>query len=118
MMNQRRVIFMRNQGKKRLGILLTVILMLSMAVCSAAEEKAEKNGDIYILFTSDVHCGIDQGFGYAGLRQVRDGLEAKGYETILVDNGDSIQGESIGTLSRGEAIIFSSCRYWTYSPVC
>ena len=96
---------MRNQGKKRLGILLTVILMLSMAVCSAAEEKAEKNGDIYILFTSDVHCGIDQGFGYAGLQQVRDTLEAQGYETILVDDGDAIQGEPIGTLSAGEAII-------------
>ena len=96
---------MRNQGKKRLGILLTVILMLSMAVCSAAEEKAEKNGDIYILFTSDVHCGIDKGFGYAGLQQVRDTLEAQGYETILVDDGDAIQGEPIGTLSEGEAII-------------
>lgn len=96
---------MRKQGKKRLGILLTVILMLSMTVCSAAEEKAEKNGDIYILFTSDVHCGIDQGFGYAGLQQVRDTLEAQGYETILVDNGDSIQGEAIGTLSKGEAVI-------------
>ena len=96
---------MRTQGKKRLGILLTVILILSMAVCSAAEEKAEKNGDIYILFTSDVHCGIDQGFGYAGLQQVRDTLEAQGYETILVDDGDAIQGEPIGTLSEGEAII-------------
>ena len=96
---------MRTQGKKRLGILLTVILMLSMAVCSAAEERAEKNGDIYILFTSDVHCGIDKGFGYAGLQQVRDTLEAQGYETILVDDGDAIQGEPIGTLSEGEAII-------------
>ena len=96
---------MRNQGKKSLGILLTVILMLSMAVCSAAEEKAEKNGDIYILFTSDVHCGIDKGFGYAGLQQVRNTLEAQGYETILVDDGDAIQGEPIGTLSEGEAII-------------
>ena len=96
---------MRKQGKKSLGILLTVILMLSMAVCSAAEEKAEKNGDIYILFTSDVHCGIDKGFGYAGLQQVRNTLEAQGYETILVDDGDAIQGEPIGTLSEGEAII-------------
>ena len=96
---------MRKQGKKSLGILLTVILMLSMAVCSAAEERAEKNGDIYILFTSDVHCGIDKGFGYAGLQQVRDTLEAQGYETILVDDGDAIQGEPIGTLSEGEAII-------------
>ena len=72
-----------------------------------AEEPAavEKNGDIYILFTSDVHCGVDQGFGYAGLAQVRAQLEAQGYEVLLVDDGDAIQGEPIGTLSKGESII-------------
>ena len=69
------------------------------------EESATKNGDIYILFTSDVHCGVDQGFGYVGLQQVRSTLEKEGYTTILVDDGDSIQGESIGLLSKGEAII-------------
>ncbi len=69
------------------------------------EEATEKNGDIYILVTSDVHCGIDQGFGYAGLQQVRDTLEQQGYTTLLVDDGDSIQGEAIGTLSKGEAMI-------------
>ena len=66
---------------------------------------AEKNGEVYILYTSDVHCGIDEGFGYAGLKQVRDSIEAQGYTTILVDDGDSIQGNAIGTLSKGEAII-------------
>ena len=30
------------------------------------EKTVEKSGDIVILYTSDVHCGIDQGFGYAG----------------------------------------------------
>ncbi len=65
----------------------------------------EKNGEVYVLFTSDVHCGVDQGFGYAGLKQIRDNLEAKGYTTILVDDGDAIQGEPIGTLSKGEAIV-------------
>lgn len=58
-----------------------------------------------VLFTSDVHSGIDQGFGYVGLQQVRDALEAEGYATILVDNGDSIQGEALATLTRGEANI-------------
>ena len=67
--------------------------------------KVESNGEIYILYTSDVHCGIDQGFGYAGLAQVREALEDQGYETILVDNGDAIQGEMIGMLTQGEAII-------------
>ncbi len=64
----------------------------------------EKNGEIYILYTSDIHCGIDQGFGLAGLQQVREELEAQGYTTLLVDDGDAIQGEPVGTLSKGEAI--------------
>ena len=69
------------------------------------EPVVEKNGDIIILFTSDVHCGIDQGFGYAGLQQVRDALTADGYDVILVDDGDSIQGEPIGTMDKGESIV-------------
>ena len=71
----------------------------------AEDAPAEKNGEIYILFTSDVHCGVDQGFGYAGLAQVRAQLEAQGYTTLLVDDGDSIQGEPIGTVSKGEIVI-------------
>ena len=72
-----------------------------------------KNGDVYVLFTSDVHCGIDQGFGYVGLQQIRDSLVAQGYETILVDNGDAVQGEPIGTLTKGEALIdlMNAARY-------
>ncbi len=65
----------------------------------------EKTGDIVILFTSDIHCGIDQGFGYAGLQQVRDYLLSQGDEVILVDDGDNIQGEPIGTMTKGEALI-------------
>ena len=63
------------------------------------------SGEVMILFTSDVHCGVDQGFGYAGLQQIRSELEAQGYTTVLVDDGDAIQGEPIGTLSRGEAVV-------------
>ena len=68
-----------------------------------AEAPAEKNGEVYILVTSDVHCGVNQGFGYAGLYEVRQSLEDQGYSTILVDDGDSIQGEAMGTLTQGEA---------------
>ena len=72
---------------------------------AAEAAPVEKNGDIVILYTSDVHCGIDQGFGYAGLQQVRDYLIAQGNDVILVDDGDSIQGEPIGTMTKGEAIV-------------
>ena len=59
--------------------------------------------DILVLFTSDVHCGVDQNFGYIGLKAVKDAAEAAGNHVLLVDNGDSIQGEIIGTMTRGEA---------------
>ena len=106
------------------AFLLSCLMMLSAASCSSEkkaseqestvnitsdqkseETKTDKNGEVYILYTSDVHCGIDQGFGYAGLKQMRDLLEAKGYETILVDDGDSLQGEFVGTMDKGETII-------------
>ncbi len=66
---------------------------------------AAGSGDIVILYTSDVHCAIDSGFGYAGLYQLRETLELNGDHTILVDNGDAVQGASVGTLTRGGAII-------------
>ena len=77
----------------------------STEATTSEEATAKKNGEVYILFTSDVHCGIDQGFGYAGLAEIRDNLEAEGYTTILVDDGDYIQGEAIGMLSKGESIV-------------
>ena len=60
---------------------------------------------IMIVYTSDVHCGIDQNFGYAGLREVTNALATQGYDVILVDDGDSIRGEPIGTVTKGETII-------------
>ena len=76
----------------------------------AAEEEAEEaeepeHKDLVILFTSDIHCGIDQGFGLVGLEQIKEQYKAQGYNVLLVDDGDAIQGEPIGTMTKGEAII-------------
>ena len=68
-------------------------------------QTAQKNGGIYVIFTSDIHCGVEQGFGFAGLQAIRDALEEQGYETILVDDGDALQGEPIGIFSKGEAVV-------------
>ncbi len=94
--------------KRILAFVLTFVMLLcccSIAAFAEGEEKAVPSSNIVILFTSDVHCGIDQGFGYAGLQQVKDGLAAKGNTVILVDDGDSIQGEPIGSVTKGEAIV-------------
>ncbi len=94
-----------------LAVLTAAVLLLGAVSCAKSPAPqnnaapAEKNGEVMVLFTSDVHCGADKGFGYAGLWQIRAALEAQGYTTLLVDNGDSIQGESLGTLTKGEAML-------------
>ncbi len=107
---------MKYRFKHITAILLALIMsfcMICLAGCSqnsspddadAAADEADATGDIVVLFTSDVHCGVDQGWGYAGLQQIRDTLESKGDQVLLVDDGDAIQGEAIGTLSSGKAV--------------
>ena len=89
--------------KKLLGLLLALCLLLS---CAALAEDAAPalTKNLVVLYTSDVHCGIDQGWGYAGLYAVKESLSADNH-VLLVDDGDSIQGEPIGTMTTGEALI-------------
>ncbi len=90
--------------KKFLALLLSALMLLG---CTAMAEEAAPAGltkNIVILFTSDAHAGIDQGWGYAGLAAVRDALAINNH-VVLVDNGDAIQGETIGTLTNGKAIV-------------
>ena len=56
--------------KKLTALLLALCLLLS---CAWAEETAEEERrDVVVLFTNDVHCGISQNWGYAGLYAVRE----------------------------------------------
>ena len=89
--------------KKLLGLLLAMT-MLFTGFALAEDTTTGLTQDIVVLFTSDVHCGVNSGFGYAGLAAVRDTL-AKSNHVLLVDNGDSIQGEPIGTMTTGESNI-------------
>ena len=92
--------------KQGLWIVVTAALLAGSAPVSyAAETESETKQDIVILATSDVHCGIDKNFAYAGLKQIREMYENNGDDTILVDSGDSVQGETIGMMTGGDAII-------------
>ena len=92
--------------KKVFACLLAVVMLLGMIVMpAAAKAEGEEAKDIVILYTNDVHCGVTDGIGFVGVARVKAALEAAGKEVILVDNGDSNQGDVIGTLSKGEAIV-------------
>lgn len=91
---------------KKWFAMLLALAMLTMGFALA--ETTEPEGlaqDVVVLFTSDVHCGVEKNFGYVGLQAVKDYTEAAGNYVLLVDDGDSVQGDPLGTMTTGEADI-------------
>lgn len=74
------------------------------------DDAAPAQDDIVVLYTNDVHNAYVRSdsngrIGYAGLAAYKKSLEDQGYTVTLVDGGDAIQGEAIGTISHGKYIV-------------
>ena len=102
---------MRSNHTTRFVAMLLVLVMVMTVLPTAAF--AAKSKDIVILYTNDVHCGVDAEhpdmpggtMGYANLAAYKKAMEAQYENVVLVDNGDAIQGEAIGTLSNGSYLV-------------
>ncbi len=107
---------MRKFSKAVSLILALALIFGSMTLAFAADEKSaaaggvsgnnsgQKSDKIVILYTNDVHCSIDANIGYAGLAAYKNDKLAETDYVTLIDAGDAIQGEAIGTLSKGSYI--------------
>lgn len=84
--------------------LLVLIFVLATSFMSGCAKKKPAD-DIIILFTNDVHCGVDENIGYAGLAAYKKYCQSLTPNVTLVDCGDAIQGDLIGTVSDGEYIV-------------
>ena len=93
--------------KKRILSMLVIFAMLFACVGVTAAPGSKMDGAPagVVLFTNDVHCGINDGWGYAGVAACKKLLQDAGIDTVLVDAGDHVQGGPIGTLSHGQYII-------------
>lgn len=90
--------------KKLLSVFLALTLVFALCGGALAAEETTGN-DIVVLYTNDVHCGVEDNIGYAGLvAYEKEMLETTPYVT-LVDIGDAIQGGPLGTLTTGEALV-------------
>ncbi len=94
--------------KKLIAILLVLPMLFGCFAFAEGETQTAEPAlasDLVVLFTSDVHCGVNDNWTYTGVDVIRDKLAADGNHVILVDNGDSIQGEPLGTMTTGAADI-------------
>lgn len=89
--------------KKLIALLLAVCMVLGLMTTVFAAD--EKSNDIVILHTDDAHCGVNDNLGYAGVAAYKAEMKKTHNYVALVDCGDAIQGESIGTLSAGAYLV-------------
>ena len=90
--------------KRIISLFLTTVLLIAVFAVApaAAEPEAE---DIVILYTNDIHCGIDTDIGCDGLKLYLREMKAQYKNVLTVDVGDAIQGMPVGTLSKGKDVI-------------
>ncbi|MCH3906784.1 MAG: bifunctional metallophosphatase/5'-nucleotidase [Sphaerochaeta sp.] len=85
--------------RRVLGVLLVVFLTITALF---AQGNYEPGKDLVVLYTNDVHCGVSEDLGYEGLVAVKNAELQKTPYVVLVDAGDAIQGEEMGSVSKGE----------------
>ena len=93
--------------RKIRNILLAILIVciLFIAVWIVAQIVKKDRNDIVILYTNDVHCGIEENIGYAGIAAYKESMEEKTPYVTLVDCGDAVQGDFIGLTSEGSYIV-------------
>ena len=80
-----------------------MVLLLAFSICIFSGcSGREGQQDIVVLYTNDVHCAVDENIGYAGLVAYEKQVEEETPYVTLVDCGDALQGDAIGTVSQGE----------------
>ncbi len=86
--------------RKTISTLLTMTLALTtMATPVVANEE---NPDLVVIFNNDTHGRTHGDSTSAGLKKYYENL---GVETLLLHAGDAIHGQSIASLTEGQAIV-------------
>jgi 5'-nucleotidase/UDP-sugar diphosphatase len=88
--------------KKILLLLVSIMLVLGISGCKPTKVRTD---DIYVFYTSDVHCGVDKNLGFASAKAIVEDTKAEHPYVALVDMGDYLQGGTLGVLTQGEEII-------------
>lgn len=87
--------------KKSIRFLGVAFLALSLCACGGDK----RSDDVVLLYTTDVHCGVNEKLGYSALASYKKEMQKEYKYVSLLDAGDYIQGDVIGAFSHGESIV-------------
>lgn len=106
--------------KKIITLLFSILMGISLVACGntqtvastedvkaveTIQERKNPDKNVTLLVTSDIHGGVEEGFTLAGVYEKRKEYEAKGDYTLLIDDGDLLQGGLLSSMSKGEDLI-------------
>lgn len=99
--------------KKIINIFIVITIILIQLTSCSKNIVNEQKDDIFIYYTSDVHCAISENIGYSSLSAFIKNEKKNHPYVTLVDLGDFLQDNaknsnddnSISSLSKGKAIV-------------
>ena len=100
--------------KKYILIFFTVIILVLFTACSNTPTNTSKSNEVKkaaltknltLLVTSDIHSGVEDNWTLAGVYEKRKEYEAKGDYTLLIDDGDLLQGNLLSSTTKGVALM-------------
>lgn len=91
--------------KKAAKTITSIFAVVVFAMGALTAQKKNLSNEIVVLYTNDVHCGIENNIGYAGFAAYKNECLKETPFVTVVDAGDAIQGEVTGAIDKGESIV-------------
>ncbi|WP_372999421.1 5'-nucleotidase C-terminal domain-containing protein [Lutispora sp.] len=97
---------MNTKFRKMLSMLVVLSMVMGLVFGSFTGVYADENTvTITIVHTNDTHSRVEAGIGFAKVAAKVKELKAANPNTLVVDAGDTLHGQTFATISKGESII-------------
>lgn len=97
---------MNTRFRKILSMLVVLSMVMGLVFGSFTGVYADENKvTITIVHTNDTHSRVEAGIGFAKIAAKVKELKAANPNTLVVDAGDTLHGQTFATISKGESII-------------
>lgn len=92
--------------RKILSLFIMISMVLGLVIAPVTDVYAEENAiTITIVHTNDTHSRVEAGMGFAKIATKVKALKEANPNTLVIDAGDTLHGQTFATISKGESII-------------
>lgn len=93
--------------RKMFSAFVMLSMMLGLIFAPSMEVLAEETNavTVTIVHTNDTHSRVEAGIGFAKIGAKVKALKEVNPNTVVVDAGDTLHGQTFATISKGESII-------------